>query len=66
MLGMLHLHSEGVIHRDLAARNILLDASLRPKVSDFGMSRVVLNNKTNKTKSEVGPIRWMVSSLRMS
>ena len=58
--GMLHLHSEGVIHRDLAARNILLDENLNPKVSDFGMSRVALDNKTNKTEADVGPVKWMV------
>eukprot|EP00027_Filamoeba_sp_ATCC50430_P015123 CAMPEP_0168575864 /NCGR_PEP_ID=MMETSP0413-20121227/19928_1 /TAXON_ID=136452 /ORGANISM="Filamoeba nolandi, Strain NC-AS-23-1" /LENGTH=443 /DNA_ID=CAMNT_0008609475 /DNA_START=5 /DNA_END=1333 /DNA_ORIENTATION=+ len=57
--GMQYLHSEGIIHRDLAARNILLDSNLVPKVSDFGMSRQVLENKTNKTTSEIGPIRWM-------
>eukprot|EP00027_Filamoeba_sp_ATCC50430_P003991 CAMPEP_0168564304 /NCGR_PEP_ID=MMETSP0413-20121227/13170_1 /TAXON_ID=136452 /ORGANISM="Filamoeba nolandi, Strain NC-AS-23-1" /LENGTH=949 /DNA_ID=CAMNT_0008595959 /DNA_START=88 /DNA_END=2934 /DNA_ORIENTATION=- len=57
--GMMYLHSEGVIHRDLAARNILLDKLLGAKVSDFGMSRVAFDNITNKTISEVGPIRWM-------
>jgi serine/threonine protein kinase len=57
--GMLHLHSQGVVHRDLAARNILLDGALRPKVSDFGMSRVVLDNRSNSTETAVGPIKWM-------
>ena len=58
--GMLHLHRQGVVHRDLAARNILLDGALRPKVCDFGMSRVVLDNRSNSTNSAVGPIKWMV------
>mmetsp|Transcript_10869 Transcript_10869/g.14937 ORF Transcript_10869/g.14937 Transcript_10869/m.14937 type:complete len:251 (+) Transcript_10869:88-840(+) len=54
--GMLYLHNEGIIHRDLAARNILLTQDLIPKVSDFGMSRQILDEKnTNKTS----PIRWM-------
>jgi len=57
--GMLHLHKAGIIHRDLAARNILLTKEMVPKVSDFGMSRQTLEDQTNKTASDIGPIRWM-------
>jgi len=57
--GMFHLHQLGVIHRDLAARNILLDSNFNPKVSDFGMSRVAIQESGNKTSTEIGPIRWM-------
>eukprot|EP01114_Cavostelium_apophysatum_P020602 TRINITY_DN6952_c0_g1_i2.p1 TRINITY_DN6952_c0_g1~~TRINITY_DN6952_c0_g1_i2.p1 ORF type:complete len:962 (-),score=141.12 TRINITY_DN6952_c0_g1_i2:48-2933(-) len=58
--GMLHLHYERIIHRDLAARNVLLNAAFDPKISDFGLSR--RDNEAyngNKTKSDIGPIRWM-------
>jgi len=60
--GMLHLHSEGIIHRDLACRNVLLgDDDSVPKISDFGMSRVSGGGteSANKTKSEVGPLKYM-------
>jgi serine/threonine protein kinase len=42
----------------LAARNILLTSSGTPKISDFGFSRQVENGQ-GKTKSKLGPIRYM-------
>jgi len=56
--GMAHLHKHQIIHRDLAARNILLDGDFTSKISDFGLSRFAEDDE-NKTKSDVGPIKWM-------
>jgi serine/threonine protein kinase len=58
-LGMFHLHKHNVVHRDLAARNILLTGNDEPKISDFGMSRIVEKTGEGKTKTNIGPIRWM-------
>jgi len=58
--GLQHLAKERVVHRDIAARNILLDAQKNPKVSDFGMSRVLeVASTEGVTTQHIGPVRWM-------
>jgi serine/threonine protein kinase len=59
--GLLHLHNNNIVHRDLAARNILLANDGTPKISDFGMSRIIQDEGSKgKTKATIGPLRWMV------
>src|SRR5690606_38350210 len=38
LLGLHHLHKNGVIHRDLKENNILIDKDMKVKLIDFGMS----------------------------
>ncbi|KAJ3593729.1 hypothetical protein NHX12_006063 [Muraenolepis orangiensis] len=59
--GMTYLSDMGYIHRDLAARNVLVDRHLVCKVSDFGMSRVVVEDEPDSACTAAGgkiPIRW--------
>ncbi|KFQ49206.1 Cytoplasmic tyrosine-protein kinase BMX, partial [Nestor notabilis] len=46
------------IHRDLAARNCLVDSSLTVKVSDFGMTRSVLDDQYISSLGTRFPVKW--------
>ncbi|KAF4085509.1 hypothetical protein AMELA_G00095950 [Ameiurus melas] len=56
--GMAYLESQQYIHRDLAARNCLVDSNGTVKVTDFGLSRYVLNDEYTSSLGSQFPVRW--------
>ena len=57
--GMSYMAGLGFVHRDLAARNVLVDATYRCKVSDFGFARTTDDNEQYYlSKNGQVPVRW--------
>ncbi|KAK3156036.1 hypothetical protein QOZ80_2AG0101920 [Eleusine coracana subsp. coracana] len=48
-----------IVHRDIKSSNILLDKEFQAYVADFGLSRLILPNKTHVTTELVGTLGYI-------
>lgn len=59
--GMSYLHRLHVVHRDLKPGNIVLDDSMRPKITDFGLAFTQSASMTSFRGTEMGTPAFMVT-----
>ena len=45
ILGIKHIHSKKIVHRDIKLENILIDLNNNIKICDFGIGRILKNEK---------------------
>ncbi|XP_028800638.1 cold-responsive protein kinase 1-like [Neltuma alba] len=59
--GLTYLHEEfhvRIIHRDIKTNNILLDDDLQPKIADFGLARLLPENKSHVSTRLAGTLGY--------
>ncbi|KAL6607885.1 hypothetical protein ACP70R_040948 [Stipagrostis hirtigluma subsp. patula] len=59
VLWCMHSMYSPILHGDIKPANILLDENLTPKISDFGIARLICTNGAQYTRNIIGSIGYL-------
>ncbi|KAB2909083.1 MAG: serine/threonine protein kinase [Ignavibacteriales bacterium] len=57
--GIGYAHSQGIIHRDIKPGNIIIDKSGNPKITDFGIAKILGDKGLTQTGTKLGTVYYM-------
>jgi serine/threonine protein kinase len=57
--GLAHAHKNQIVHRDIKPSNIIVRKDGSVKVTDFGIAKIMLDNKMTQTGQTMGTVRYM-------
>jgi len=63
LLGLEHLHENGIIYRDLKLENLLLTPDGHIKITDFGLSKEGMHSDAESTKTFCGTPEYMAPEM---
>ncbi|XP_059179165.1 mitogen-activated protein kinase kinase kinase 2-like [Physella acuta] len=57
--GVRYLHENGILHRDIKSSNILMQSETKVKISDFGLSKILKDQRNIDLSTSVGTVFYM-------